>query len=48
MAKLKKGVTVNIGGRNFKGEIPDELAPKVDKKFLESGESGKEKTESKK
>ncbi len=25
--KLTDGVTVHIGGRKFRGEIPDELAP---------------------
>lgn len=25
--KLEKGKTVHIGGRKFRGEIPDELVP---------------------
>lgn len=25
--KLPDGVTVHIGGRKFRGEVPDELAP---------------------
>ena len=33
--KLPNGMTVHVGGRKYKGEIPDNLAPKGLKKKLE-------------
>ncbi len=43
--KLKKGVTVHIGSRKFKGEISDTLAEKAG---LKKTEAPKPKTEEKK
>lgn len=37
--KLKKGTTVYIGGKVFKGEVPDELLPKTVKEV--SGDKSK-------
>ena len=48
--KLPDGVTVHVGGRKYKGEIPDALSSKLNKSKLKKqldaqGKTGQSKSE---